>query len=147
MVDLARTIFIIGALVSSVRARYFGGVVVAAACVLLLGIETLLPLRFPVRPGRVEIAFGAIFLGPTALPHVPPFAASRVLLDPTHHLMTAVLAALGARQAFNRAAALPPESASSRKCDRAGLRFVALGVLLALLSISGVLLHLLGGDE
>jgi hypothetical protein len=146
VVDLARAIFILGALAPSIRARYWAGIVVAAACALLLAIETFLPLHFPLRSGRLEIALGAVFLGPSALPHSPPVAVSRLLMDPTHHLLAAVLAGVGAIRAMHRAAALPPESASSRKLDRAGLRLLALGVLLALLSISGVLLHLVGGD-
>ena len=147
MADIVRTFFVSGALVASVRARDAGGVALALICALLLGIEMFFVLRFPVRPDRIEMAFGLIFLGPSALPHEPPFAASKLLMDPSHHLATALLAATGARRAFARASALPPDGEASRRLDGAGLRFVALAVLLALLSTSGLLAHLLGAAD
>ena len=60
MADLVRTLFVFGALIASVRARDAGGVAIALICALLLGIEMFFVLRFPVRPDRIEMAFGLI---------------------------------------------------------------------------------------
>lgn len=146
MVDLVRAFLVVAAIVASVRARYLAGVVIATGCLLACAIEVALPLCFPLRPAALEIAFGAVFLGPSALPHAPPFAATKLLTDPTHHIVIALLVALGARGAFSRASTLPPEGEESRAWDSAGLRFVALGVCLGLMSVAGLLSHLLGGD-
>lgn len=146
MVDVVRAFLVIAAIVASVRARYLAGVVVATACLLVAAVEIALPLCFPLRPAALEIAFGAVFLGPSALPHAAPFAATQLLTDPMHHIVLAMLVALGARGAFARASNLPPEGEESRAWDGAGLRFVALGVCLGLMSISGLLSHLIGGD-
>lgn len=81
-----------------------------------------------------ELAFGAIFLGPTALAPV----------DPIHHLFVAGLGTFGARRAFSESAPLHPELDRAHDLDRAGLRFVGLAVLHALLSLSGLLAHALG---
>lgn len=146
MVDVARALFIVGALLASMRARYRTGIAIAIVCALLLGVEVLFPFRHPAGFDRVEIAFGAIFIGPSALPHAPPFAMSRLLMDPTHHLAMAVLAAIGAARALALASELPPDGQPSRRLDRAGLRFIAVGVASALLSVSGLLSHALPGD-
>jgi len=146
VVDVVRAFLVVAALVASARIRYLGGIVIAIACLLVCAIEVALPLCVPLRPAALEIAFGAVFLGPSALPHAPPFAATKLLMDPTHHIAVALLVALGARSAFARASALPPEGEESRAWDSAGLRFVALGVCLGLMSVSGLLAHLLGGD-
>jgi hypothetical protein len=145
--DVVRLVLIAGALVASVRARYAQGVVIAGCSALLLGVEIFFALRFPRQTGQLEVAFGAIFLGPTAMPHDPPFGASKWLMDPCHHLATALLATLGARRAFGVASALHPEGLASRRLDRAGLWFVALAVLAGLLSISGVIGHMFGEAE
>lgn len=146
VVDLVRAILIVAAIVASAKARYRGGIVIAGAFGVLFAIEVALPLCFPLRPAALQIAFGAIFLGPSSLPHASPFAPSELLTDPTHHVVAALLAGLGARGAFLRASMLPPDGDDSRAWDRAGLRFVALGVMLGLMSISGLLVHTLGGD-
>lgn len=141
MFDLARALFVIGAMIASARARYGTGVVVAIVCALLIALEVSLPFLYPARFDRIEIAFGVIFIGPTVLPHEPPFAASKVLMDPTHQFATALLAALAARRAFNLASNLPPDGEPSRRLDRAALRFVAVGVASGLLGVPGLLAH------
>lgn len=146
MVDLVRAFLVFAAIVASVKARYLAGVVIATACLLVSAVEIALPLCFPLRPAALEIAFGAVFLGPSALPHAAPLAATKLLTDPTHHIAIAMLVAFGARGAFARASTLPPDGEESRAWDSAGLRFVALGVCLGLMSVSGLLSHLLGGD-
>ncbi len=146
MADLVRALFIVAALVASVRARYALGVFAALGCGAILAVELFVVVRFPVSPDRLELALGALFLGPTSLPHAPPMRVLEVLMDPLHHLASALIAAVGAQRAFARASALRPESLPARRLDDAGLRFVALAVLGGLLSISGVVFHLLGGD-
>ena len=85
-------------------------------------------------PMPAEMAFGAIFLGPTAVAPV----------DPLHHLFVAGLGTFGARRAFRESAPLHPETGRAHELDRLGLRFVAIAVLHALLSLSGVVGRMLG---
>lgn len=144
MADLVRALLILRALVVSLRARYVAGVVIALLSACVVGIEVFVAFRFPPRTGGVEVALGAVFLGPSAMPHTPPLPATRLLMDPTHHLLAAGLAAVGARRAFGRSRALPPDTVPARRLDRAGLAFVALAVFAALFAISGVVMHVLG---
>jgi hypothetical protein len=147
VLDLVRCFLIVAAAVASVRARYAGGVAVALTSAVLLAIETTLPVRFPIAPVPIGVALGAVFLGPSSMPHSCALVAAKLLMDPLHHLAAAALSAIAARGAFARAEPLPPEGLVSRRLDRAGLRFVALGVVEGLLSVSGVIMHLAHGDD
>ena len=127
MVDVVRAIFVVAVLVASVRARHFASAALGTAMVLVVAGETA--LLFTVSgPMPAEMAFGAIFLGPTAVAPV----------DPLHHLFVAGLGTFGARRAFRESAPLHPETDRAHELDRLGLRFVAIAVLHALLSLSGV---------
>lgn len=143
MVDLMRSLLLVLAVVASVRSRDALGVVLAVACGTVLAFELALVLRYPVKPLPLELAIGSVFIGPTALPHVPPFPITAVLSDPLHHLGAAGVGAIGARHAFAKSEPLRPETEAARRFDREGLCFVALGVIHALLSVSGFLAHML----
>jgi hypothetical protein len=138
MLDIARSVFILTALVVSARARYVPGIVSAFVCAFVVGLELYFALRFPVRPVPVAIAFGAVFIGPSAMPHEPPFAASGLLMNPLHHLFLAGVGAGATRGAFSRASELRPETIRARRLDGAGLRFVAISVVHGLLAIAAV---------
>lgn len=146
MLDVVRLGLAIAALVASLRARLWWGAALAVAGLALLAIEVGLVLRFPMSPMPAPMVLGSLFLGPSSLPHEPPFRATELLSDPLHHLAFAFAAGLGARHAFARRSPLGPESAAARRLDRAGLRFVALAVLHALMSVSGLLFHVLARD-
>lgn len=140
MTDLARTIFIVGALVASARARYMLGVVIAGVCAFVVALEIYFALRFPVRPAPIGVAFGAVLFGPSALPHVAPFAASAVLMNPLHHAGSAALGGGAGLLAFSRASRLPPHTDRARGLDRAGLRFLSIAVLHGLLVTTSLLM-------
>lgn len=144
MADLVRALLILRALVVSIRARYVAGVVIALLAACVIAIEIFVAFRFPPHSGALEVALGAVFLGPSAMPHAPPFPTTRLLMDPSHHLFSAGLAAVGARGAFGRSRALPPDTLPARRLDRTGLSFIALAVFGALLSISGLMMNALG---
>jgi hypothetical protein len=99
--------------------------VIAAEAALLVTLSGPMP---------AELAFGAIFLGPTALAPI----------DPLHHLFIGALGTFGARRAFRESASLHPELERAKELDRLGLRFVGIAVLHALLSLSGLVARALG---
>jgi hypothetical protein len=134
MVDVVRGVFVVAALVASLRAGYRAGVLVAVAVLVVIAGEVALLFTLPAGPMPAELAFGAIFLGPTALAPI----------DPLHHLGVAALGTYGARRAFSESAPLHPEVRRAKELDRAGLRHLAIAVLHALLSLSGVLARGLG---
>lgn len=143
MVDVVRAVFLVLALAACARARYAAGLAAAGACALVFLLEVLVVVRWPVSTERVELAFGALFLGPTALPNRLSDAAA----DPLHHVGSAAIAALGARGAFRRSSPLPPDGDDSKLLDRAGLRLLALAVLAGLESVAGLLGHLLRSGD
>jgi hypothetical protein len=146
VLDVARLLFATFAAIAGVRARYAVGVGVAIVCAALVVIEIHFALRYPLLPIPVHAILGSVFLGPSSLPHVPPLPLTRVLMHPLHHVFAAALSFMGARGAFARSAPLPPEGRASNLLDRAGLRLVALGVVHGLMSVSGVLMELVGGE-
>jgi hypothetical protein len=129
MVDVVRAVFVVALLVASVRARYRTGVFVGLAIAAVIAGEVALLFTLGGGPMPAELAFGAIFLGPTALAPI----------DPLHHLGAAALGTFGARRAFSESAPFHPEVRRAKELDRVGLRFVGVAVLHALLSLSGVL--------
>jgi hypothetical protein len=118
VIDLVRIVMVAGALLASVRARHQVGIALALAALAMIGAEVALLFSLPAGPMPAELAFGAIFLGPTSLAPI----------DPLHHLVTS----------------LHPETEEARSFDRAGLRFVGVAVLHALLSLSGIMGRALG---
>ena len=148
MLDLARALFAVAALVASARTspRHVVGVVIALLLVAVIAIDTSLPFVWPVTPVPAELALGSLFLGPTALPHAAPWSPLSATMDPLHHLVPASLSAFAARSAFSKSRGRRPETDAAHAYDRAGLRFVALAVLHALMSLSGVLVRVLFRD-
>lgn len=146
MADVVRAFLLVAALVASIRAYYTRGIVLTVGCLGLVVIEVALPFLFPLDVASVEIALGAVFLGPSAMPHRPPFALTAILIDPSHHVLMGIVSGLGARGAFVRASSLSPESEPARRLDRAGLRFVALAVLAGMLAVAGFLVHATAGE-
>lgn len=134
MIDLVRVVFVVATLVASARAKLRAGVVVALVVAVVIVAELASLLALPDGPMPAELAFGAIFLGPTALAPI----------DPIHHLLVAALGAFAARTAFAKSAPVHPELEDARLLDRAGLRLVGLAVLHALLSLSGFMTRALG---
>ena len=134
MVDVVRAIFVVAALVASLRAPLRAGVVLCVMMLLVMAAEIALLVTLPSGPMPAELAFGAIFLGPTSLAPI----------DPLHHLVAAALGTFGARRAFSQSAPLHPELSRARRLDGVGLRFVGIAVLHALLSLSGLLARGLG---
>jgi hypothetical protein len=134
MVDVVRVIFVVAALVAGVRAKHPAGIGAAALILCVMAGEGALLFMLPSGPMPAELAFGAIFLGPTALAPI----------DPLHHLLAAGLGTFGARRAFQESAPLHPEVDRARELDRLGLRFVGIAVLHALLGLSGIVGRLLG---
>ena len=134
MVDVVRAIFVVAALVASLRAHLRAGAVLAVAMLLVMAGEVALLFTLSNGPMPAELAFGAIFLGPTSLAPV----------DPLHHLVIAAMGTFGARRAFSASEPLHPELSRARLLDGVGLRFVGIAVLHALLSLSGLLARGLG---
>lgn len=147
MLDVARLVFMLLALHASVRARLGGGIVAASALLVVLAIELGLVLRFPLEKQRLEMVFGALILGPTSIPHEPPIALTAIFVDPLHHVAAALVSGLAARSAFVRSRGMHPELEQARRIDRAGLCFVALGVLHGLLVVPGLLGRVVFGGE
>lgn len=145
MLDVVRALFALAALVASVRTspRHLSGVVVSLILVAIIVVDASLPFVWRVTPVPAELALGSLFLGPTALPHAAPSSLLALTMDPLHHLVPASLSAFAARAAFAKSRERRPESDEAYAFDRAGLRFVALAVLHALMSLSGLLTRVL----
>ena len=134
MVDVVRVIFVVAVMVAGVRARHRITVGLGILMLLVMAGEVALLFTLPSGPMPAELAFGAIFLGPTALAPI----------DPLHHLFIGALGTFGARRAFRESAPLHPEVDRAKELDRLGLRFVGIAVLHALLSLSGLVARALG---
>jgi hypothetical protein len=136
MLDMARVAALLFAFTASLRARYGVGKLAALALALLVVREIGPPLAHrAVGEAGLGSGFALVFLGPSQL-------EPRSWLRALEGLVAVPASAL----AFARARPLRPESGEARAWDSAGLRFLSVAILSAIMVVFDLLLARLTRD-